>query len=387
MKQNPHFDLLVVGGGVLGTFHAYHALNLGLRVALVERNLVPIGATVRNFGQIVPSGMNLKWQNYGRQSLEVYHHLQAQTDISIRQNGSIYLASDAEELQLIEELHEINRANDYSSQLLTAQQCLAQYPSLKATYCKGGLFFPDEMSANPREMIRKVQAYLNTQPLFSHFPGTAISQIDHSGPGCIATDSRGNTYSAEKMVICSGSEFSLLYPELFAESDLEVVQLQMLRLAPQPSVQIPGNILTGLSIRRYESFADCPSWKAVKARETSDTFWKKWGVHILFKQEVDGSIILGDSHEYADVKERDSLDFDIKEEISRYFVEEGKKIFALDNWEIQTQWMGVYSQGKTHDIYQKTLDNKVFIVTGIGGKGMTASPGFSASHIQKIFSL
>ncbi|MEZ4827519.1 MAG: TIGR03364 family FAD-dependent oxidoreductase [Bacteroidia bacterium] len=387
MKQNLHFDLLVVGGGILGTFHAYHALNRGLHVALAERTQTPLGATVRNFGQIVPSGMNLKWQAFGRKSLEVYHAIQARTDIAIRQNGSIYLASDDEELQLIEELHAINQVNEYPSHLLTARQCLDRYPALKTSYCKGGLFFPEEMSANPREMIRKVQSFLTSFPKFSHYPGTAITRIDSSGDYCIAEDSRGNIYSSEKIIICSGSEFNLLYPEHFAESDLEVVQLQMMRLEPQTKVRIPGNILTGLSIRRYESFADCPSWKVVKAREDAGSFWKKWGIHILFKQEVDGSIILGDSHEYADISERDSLDIDIKEEISRYFIEEAGKIFDLDNWQIQTQWMGVYSQGKTHDIYQKTLDNKVHIVTGIGGKGMTASPGFSDYHIQKIFSL
>ena len=32
--MQPHYDLLIVGGGVLGTFHAYHAPEKGLRVAL-----------------------------------------------------------------------------------------------------------------------------------------------------------------------------------------------------------------------------------------------------------------------------------------------------------------------------------------------------------------
>ena len=46
------YDLVVVGGGVLGTFHAYHALKKGLRVALFEKDRQPQGATVRNFGQV-----------------------------------------------------------------------------------------------------------------------------------------------------------------------------------------------------------------------------------------------------------------------------------------------------------------------------------------------
>lgn len=33
------YDLIVVGGGILGTFHAYHALKRGLKVALIEKIL------------------------------------------------------------------------------------------------------------------------------------------------------------------------------------------------------------------------------------------------------------------------------------------------------------------------------------------------------------
>ena len=32
------YDLIVVGGGVLGTFHAYHASQKGLKVAVLEKN-------------------------------------------------------------------------------------------------------------------------------------------------------------------------------------------------------------------------------------------------------------------------------------------------------------------------------------------------------------
>ncbi|MGI9459159.1 MAG: FAD-dependent oxidoreductase, partial [Pirellulales bacterium] len=59
-------DLLVVGGGVLGAFHAYHAMQRGLTVILLEKDAAPVGATVRNFGQVVPSGLDQHWQQYGR---------------------------------------------------------------------------------------------------------------------------------------------------------------------------------------------------------------------------------------------------------------------------------------------------------------------------------
>ena len=78
------FDLIVVGGGVLGAFHAYHALIRGLKVALIEKDKTPKGATVRNFGQVIPSGMNNKWQVYGRESIGIYRELHSKSDLSIR---------------------------------------------------------------------------------------------------------------------------------------------------------------------------------------------------------------------------------------------------------------------------------------------------------------
>lgn len=369
----------------MGTFHAYHALDKGLTVALFERNPKPAGATVRNFGQIVPSGMNSKWQAYGRKSLRIYKALQAKFDIGVRQEGSIYIASDEEEHQLIRELHQINRQNDYPSELLDPEACLARYPALRADYCRGGLFFPEELSVNPRTMIGRVQEYLEQNPLFTHFPNTLVRNVDREGTRCAVLDNRGEKYTAAKVIVCSGNDLGLLYPELVRESELQAVKLQMMRLKLQQEVRIPGNVLTGLTIRRYESFRECPSYASVKAGEGGDSFWKDWGIHLLFKQEADGSIILGDSHEYWDLGAGTTSNFDIRNDINQFFLTEAAKIFELDNWEVDTQWIGIYTQPKSKDLYQKTIGNNIHLVTGIGGKGMTAGPGLALHNINNIF--
>ena len=364
------FDLIVVGAGVLGTFHAYHAERRGLKVTLVERNSAPRDATVRNFGQVVPSGMDQKWQTYGRESLSVYKTIQDQFDISVRNQGSIYLASDEEELGLLEELAKINADSGYPSELWTVPQCVSRYPSLRTDYCRGGLYFPGEVSVNPRQMIHRLHQFLAEQPGFhSHF-NTVVDDLQVSSDGRVrATTTSGKQLVADKAIVCCGAEFKTLFPDLFCQSDLVAVKLQMLRLRPIPSVQLPGNILTGLSIRRYESFSECPSWNAVKSREPESSFARQWGVHILFKQESDGGIILGDSHEYAPVAAQGQLDFDIRHQVSQFFVDEAKKIFDLPSWDIDTAWYGVY--GQTSDpsgIFTRTIDDHIHITTGIGEK-------------------
>ena len=133
-------DLLIVGAGVLGTFHALHALQRGYSVILLEKDAAPQDATVRNFGMVVPSGLPQgQWQQYGIESTRLYTSIQAQFDIGVRQQGSLYIASDQDDLGLLEELYEINQHNDYPSLLLSQDACLATYPALQRSYCVGGL--------------------------------------------------------------------------------------------------------------------------------------------------------------------------------------------------------------------------------------------------------
>ncbi|MCP4888345.1 MAG: TIGR03364 family FAD-dependent oxidoreductase [Planctomycetaceae bacterium] len=382
-----HADLLIIGGGVLGTFHAFHALQRGLSVVLLERHAAPRGATVRNFGQVVPSGMDSQWQAHGRESLRIYQSIQSHFDISVRQQGSIFIASDEEELTLLEELRSINADNEYPSEILTAQACQDRYPLLRSDYCRGGLFFPQEISVNPLFLIHRLQRFLAEKPQFqSRFQCTVRELECPAGDRVVATTNRGETFTAEKAILCCGSEIQTLFPDLFAESDLQASKLQMLRLKPQPAVSLAGNILTGLSIRRYECFAQCPSWSAIKSREASDSYAQQWGVHILFKQEADGGIILGDSHEYAPASQFDKLDFQVRQDLNEYFINQGRLIFDLPSWEIESSWFGVYCQTKDPSgVFTKTLQNHIHVVTGIGGKGMTSSPGFAKYHLGEIY--
>lgn len=379
-----HYDLLVIGGGVLGIFHAYHALERGLSVAVLDKNKHARGSSVQNFGQVVPSGMNTEWQQYGRKSLEIYKAIQAKFDISVRQNGSVYIASDDDELTLLEELAALNRQQDYPSQLLTAQECLQRYEGLRADYCRGGLFFPEEITLEPRTAVHRIRQYLEEQKGLDYYPQVLATEAEVIGDSCQVVASDGRLFYADQVLICSGYEFQTLFPKEYAQSDLQACKLQMLLLEPQPTQVIPGSILTGLSIRRYESFSECPSYPAIKAKEAPDSIAKKWSVHILFKQAVDGSVILGDTHEYADASDAESLGTLIREDMNRFMLDEAAKIFELQNWNVRETWIGTYAQCKNSDIFRNTIDGRIHLLTGIGGKGMTGSAGYAAAHLQDI---
>lgn len=380
------FDLIVVGSGILGTFHAYHALQKGLKVLLFEKDNYPVGATVRNFGQAVPSGMVDQWFQYGVRGLEVYRSIQNEFDISVRNNGSVYIASDRDEQKLIHELKAHYDTIGYPCDLLAGNQVLEKYPAIQPSYAKEALFFPQEVSLEPDRMIHRVHAYM--QHHFANLTlqyNTPVIGVEQLNEGVSVKVSNGKSYTGTKLVICNGNEFKLLFPDIFSASGQLVSKLQMLRTVPMPEVGLEGNVLTGLTIRRYESFEKyCPSFHQV---DTPDHYQElqKWGIHILFKKAVDGSLIIGDSHEYAHADQVDNLGFQINAYINHLMLNEAQRIVNFDVRKINSSWAGYYPQHPEKNIVEIDVTENIHIRTCIGGKGMTAGIGYTEASIQQLF--
>ena len=379
-----HFDLIVVGSGIMGTFHAYHAARQNKSVLLLEKDNFPVGATVRNFGQAVPSGLAGRWFGYGRRSLELYQELQSKTDLTVRKNGSVYIASDADEWQLANELYDYYQKIDYPCELLSRQSCLEKYPYLQKDYPVGAVFFLGELTVDSPKLMQQFLAYCSEQEGVTYINNATVVECQSSTGTATVRLTNQKTFEATKVLICNGHEFRMLYPELFAQSGLIVSKLQMLQTIAFPELNMKGNILTGLTIRRYESFQELPSYANLTTPAHYEEL-KKWGIHVLFKQALDGSVVVGDSHEYAGAQNVDDLGYHINDYINQLIIEEAKRIVSFPVEKMQMSWAGFYSQ-TSNEIYEYDIDEHIRIVTGIGGKGMTSSGGYAEESIARLFS-
>jgi FAD dependent oxidoreductase TIGR03364 len=379
-------DAIVIGGGAIGTFHALHLLRAGKTVVQIERHSKPYSSTVQNFGQVVASGMKRGfWQEMGFRSTEIYKELQQHIDLGIRNNGSLYVASTPEEFQVLVETAEYFASIGYPNTLLSKAETLAKQPYLQTNYVQGGLFFPTEVTAEPRFTIYQIQQLLSSFNNYKLVTNTFINNVEEGSNGVVVTDAYGTKYLTEKVFVCTGGEFRALFPQLFLTSNLMLVKLNMLLTEPMPEIKLPGSILTGLTIRRYDGFKSAASYAKLKPEEVSQSL-KDYGVHILFKQALDGSIIIGDSHEYADAGNEESLDFFNDNHINDLMLNEAKRILNLPSWAIRYQWNGFYAQHKTEEVFTHTIGKNIHICCGIGGKGMTTSAGFTEQHIAGIYS-
>lgn len=379
------YDLIIIGAGAMGTFHAYHAALMGKKVLVVERDKQPVNATVRNFGMVIASGMSGKWFDYGVYATQLYKTIQQHHDISVRNNGSLYIASDESEQILIHALKSHYDAIGYHAALMSQKQLLDKHPVLNAAYCKEALYFPQEVSVEPNLFIHRLHDYITgTFSNVKFLMSAPAIDCSISTNEVIVTMAGGQQFKAPKVVICSGHEFKLLFPGLFSQQKLSVSKLQMLRTKPDKSLALEGNIATGLSIRRYEAFTSLPEFDSITTPEHLLEL-ESYGIHILFKKAIDGSLIIGDSHQYKSVGEEEKLGYHLDQHINNLMLKEAKRIANIDTSETAESWAGFYSLHDTEETFEHTIDDKIFIITGIGGKGMTCSAGFAEENIRRIF--
>ena len=181
----------------------------------------------------------------------------------------------------------------------------------------------------------------------------------------------------------NGAENRTLFPQFFRASGLRICKLQMMQTVPLPLRTLPLSILSGLSILRYPAFKSTPSYATLRQQPVDDDL-RAFGIHLLFKQAVDGSVIIGDSHEYSDFQDasisEEYTNCRINDAILRY----GKRMLALPSWQIEQTWNGYYLHHPQREVYTETLDGNIHITTGIAGKGMSTGPGFSRQHVNSV---
>lgn len=377
-----HVDLVVVGAGVLGTFHAYHAARRGMSVALLERGAMPNGASVRNFGMVSATivAPGSEWAAYAQSSIALYHALQAQIDISVRTAGSLYLASTATEATVLREYAE--RAALPCS-FLPAAEVRQRYPFVQPDYSSGGLLFPHDIALDPRRMLAALIPYLVEQHAVKFYPHTTVIAIDEGPTHAVAHAADGRRFTATQIVVCNGADCELLYPELLRASDVQVCKLQMLQTVAQPGFALPHTVLSGLSIRRYPVFAACPSYAAMLA-ERIEPQLAEYGIHVMFSQ-APGGIVFGDSHEYRSLDATGPRAEATTWPINAAIIGYAQRMLRLPSWQLQSLWNGYYLTRPNQPVLAHQVSTHVQIATAIGGKGMTTGPGFAEASVQAMF--
>ncbi len=369
------YDVIVVGAGIVGLAHAYEASKKGKTVLVLEKNQFALSASVRNFGLVWPIGQP-KGHLFDRamKSRETWMELGSLSKTWFKENGSLHLVYHDDEWDVLNEFMDINLGL-YDCELISPNVIQKKYPHIITEGLRGGLLSKTELTVNPYKAINQLATYLGSIENVTIQFGKAVTNISS---GIVSTFD--TQYCAENIIICSGSDFEILYPELLQTSGLEKVKLNMLRTKPLPKLDLGPSLCAGLTLRHYASFSDCPSLKRVSARyNLTDKDFEKWGVHLLVSQNDDHELVIGDSHEYG----LDHMPFD-NEDITTLIFDYLRTFLKIDHYAIKERWHGIYSKipGKTELILKP--EEGVTIVTGLSGAGMTLSFGLAQETISEL---
>lgn len=360
------FDLIIVGGGIIGLSNAITAVQSGKKVLLLERDERAYGASIRNFGLIWPIGQPAG-PLYDRtmKSREKWIEMADKAGFWCRPNGSLHLAYEDDELEV---LHEYATDLNTSVQLLKPDEVSDYSDYVRPKGLKGALWSETEMSVNAKKAIYALSDWLSDQ---DNATLKFYEQVDHVESGAVYTTN--GSYHADRILVCSGHEFRILFPEIFSQSGIIQSKLQMMRTTPIPDTNFGPTLCGGLTLTHYESFAQCPSVLKLKDRiEDQLPEYVNWGIHVMVNQNDDNELVIGDSHEYG-------LGFDPfdRADVNHLILAYLKRFLNLDELSINESWHGVYSKipGRTEFVHDP--EDGVRIITGLSGAGMTFSFGLA----------
>jgi FAD dependent oxidoreductase TIGR03364 len=363
--------VVVVGAGIVGMAHAWSAAERGCSVTVLERHPQAVGASIRNFGMVWPVGQPPgELRDVAMVSRERWLRAGREGGVWINPCGSVHLAHREDEMQVLREFHAIAASTGITCELLDREQTLARTPGANPNGLLGSLFSPTEACVNPRKAIAGVAAWLAT---FENIRFEFSSTVTKVGPDA-ATTVDGRTFPFDMAIVCGGADIDTLYPGLDRELGLRRCKLQMLRTVAQPAGwKLGTHIASGLTLRHYRNFEQCPTLASVKARVAANTpELDKYGIHVMASQNDAGEVILGDSHEY----DRDVEPFD-KAIIDELMLRELRPVVSLPDWTIADRWHGIYAKHPAKAWVTCEPSRNVHVVTGLSGAGMTLSFGLA----------
>jgi glycine oxidase len=166
------FDVVVVGGGVIGLSCAWRAAQGGARVAVVDRGEPGSGATRVAAGMLAPVGE----LGFGEPELleltlaaaQVYPEFVAEIEAAsgvssgYERVGALHVALDRDEAAQLRRVHDLQRSLELEAEWLPPRRCRELEPGLTPSF-HGGVFAAGEAAVDPRALTRALAAACSNQ--------------------------------------------------------------------------------------------------------------------------------------------------------------------------------------------------------------------------------
>jgi glycine/D-amino acid oxidase-like deaminating enzyme len=208
------FDVAIIGAGIVGAACALECVRAGMSVVVIEARITGGGATAAGMGHLVVMDDSEAQFALTRFSRDLWHEV-ADTlprECEFETTGTIWVATDDEELQEVQRKYNFYRECGVRVQVLDAKALNEAEPNLRPGL-EGGLLVPDDAVLYPpcsaRYLLKEAER-IGGSNRFKLAHGKLAVSVDEAG---VVLDD-GSTVSTGVTVNAAGSLSPLLSPGL-----------------------------------------------------------------------------------------------------------------------------------------------------------------------------
>lgn len=339
--MNSSYDAVIIGAGIVGAACAHELAQEGLRVAVVERDIIGGGATAAGMGHIVVMDDSPAQLALTQYSQSLWNGLSASLPANIEYDrcGTLWIAADNEEMNEVHRKHALYAAANVPTEILDAQSLAEVEPNLRKPLA-GALLVPSDAVLYPP----CAAAYLIASAQQNHAELVQGKTVISAQQGKVQL-TEGTTISTRCIIHATGAAATALLPDL-------------------PLKKRKGHLLI---TDRYPGFVhhQLVELGYLKSAHsvTSDS------VAFNVQPRRTGQLLIGSSRQYG--AEHSRIDHSILESMLQRACE---YLPALGNLSTIRAWTGF--RAATPDklpLIGPTEDPSVYLATGHEGLGITTS--------------
>jgi len=143
-------DVVIIGGGSIGTSTLYHLRKEGVNAVLLERHQLTAGTTWHSAGmlwRLRPTDADIELNAYSR---EMCKKLEEETEIaSWTENGGLFVGTNAERLAEYKRFAETGKYFGIESHVLSPAEVKEVHPLLRVDDIYGGVYSPGDGTIDP----------------------------------------------------------------------------------------------------------------------------------------------------------------------------------------------------------------------------------------------
>jgi len=240
-----NWDVIVVGGGIVGCSAAYYAARNGMRVLLVERDAPGSAQSGRNLGFVRQQNRDFRELPLMVGALSIWKEIEAELGCRVgwQQGGNLSLAfSDADLVSRREWQKRAAEEFGLDTRILSAAETQALVPQLATDRgVVGAMYTPSDGKAEPARATRAFfDAALAAGVAFAF--GEPVTRMATSAGKISGVQVRDRLYRASTVITAAGAGSAALLRKAGLDLPQEFVRATVARTVARPELKIPACI-------------------------------------------------------------------------------------------------------------------------------------------------